>query len=80
MPTESLAGTVLVWRSLRVWRQWTEFTEHLQGSAKPRWRNGESPAGSKWQPVVILALVVKIGEIISSLAGQTKEVGEKWGS
>lgn len=62
-----------------MWRQWTEFTERLQGSAKPRWRSVENPAGPKWQPVVILALVVKIGEIVSSLAGQTKEVGEKWG-
>lgn len=79
MPTESLAGTVFVWRILRVWRQWTEFTEHLQGAAKPRWRNGENPAGPSGSQWVILALVVKIGEIVSSLAGQTKEVGEKWG-
>lgn len=79
MPTESLARTVFVWRSLRVRAQWTEFTEHLQSSAKQSWRNGGNPAGTTWQPVVTLALVVKIGEIVSSLEGQTKEVGEKWG-
>lgn len=59
--------------------QWTELTEHLQSSAKPRWRSGGNPAGTMWQPVVALALVVKIGEFVSSLEGQTKEVGEKWG-
>ena len=73
MPTESLARTVFIWRSLRVRAEWTEFTEHQQSSAKPRWRNGGNPAGPKWQPVVTLALVVKTGEIVSSLEGRPKK-------
>lgn len=78
MPTESLARMVFIWRSLRVRAEWTEFTEHQQSSAKPRWRNGGNPAGPKWQPVVTLALVVKTGDCKQSRR-QTKEVGEKWG-
>lgn len=33
---------------------------------------------SKWQPKDSLAVVVKVEEIVGSLEGQTKEMGEKW--